>query len=227
MKDLINSVRSINTHQPGFDLKKTVEELRDEWRKIGQVPIKQKRYFEKDFNYKISQLFKQRRPRIQTNASPQELQRNLEKKRELLSRAIELEKSDSFLELQDIQKEWQQVGLIPKEDYKELTEEFKTTCEKALEKRFLEQYAQNKDQSYENKNNREKTRFKISLLKELLKRDEKDLHSFTENMEKFNRGQKFDKIMNNKLLNQKRKVNVKRQLLSELKNALDDIQIQK
>ena len=79
-----------------------------------------------------------------------------------------------------------------------LTEEFKTLCEKAFEKRFLEQLAQNKDDSFQTKNNREKTRFKIILLKDLLKRDEKDLQSFLSNMDKFNRAQKFDKIMNNK-----------------------------
>ena len=227
MKSLIDQVRRINTHEPGFNLKRTVEDLRDQWRKVGQVPMRDKRYLEKDFNYKISQLFKQRRPRIQATASPQELRENLEKKKSLLERAIQLEKDDQFHELQEVQKSWQQIGLIPKEDYKELTEKFKTVCEKALEKRFLEQYAQNKDQSYETKNNREKTRFKIILLKELLKRDEKDLHSFSENMDKFSRGQKFDKIMNNKLLNQKRKVYVKKQLLNELKNSLNDIQIQK
>lgn len=227
MQDLIARVRKINIREPSFDLRDEVDKLRSEWAAIGQVPMRDKKYLEKDFNHKISQLFKDRGPSRATTATPQELQRNLILKKELIEKAIVLEKNDSFLELQSLQEEWQKIGLIPKEDYKELTEQFKTLCEKAFEKRFLEQLAQNKDDSYNEKNNREKTRFKIILLKDLLKRDENDLQSFLNNMDKFNRDQKFDKVMNNKLLNQKRKVTVKRQLLNELKNSLNEIPIRR
>ncbi len=227
MQDLISRVRKINVREPGFNLREEVQKLRNEWSEIGQVPMRDKKYLEKDFNYKITQLFKDRGNPRPSTATPDEQQRNLNRKKELIQKAIELEKNDAFLELQSLQEEWQKIGLIPKEDYKELTEQFKTLCERAFEKRFLEQLAQNKDESYSGKNNREKTRFKIILLKDLLKRDENDLQSFLSNMDKFNRDQKFDKVMNNKLLNQKRKVTVKRQLLNELKNSLNDIPIQR
>ncbi len=226
MQDLIGRVRKINVREPGFNLRDKVDKLRKEWAGIGQVPIRDKKYLEKDFNYKISQLFKDKGPSRTTATTPEELQRNLSLKKELIEKAVELEKNDSFLELQSLQEEWQKIGLIPKEDYKGLTGQFKTLCDRAFEKRFLEQLAQNKDDSYNGKNNREKTRFKIILLKDLLKRDENDLQSFLNNMDKFNRDQKFDKVMSNKLLNQKRKVTVKRQLLNELKNSLNDIPIQ-
>lgn len=227
MQDLIGRARRLNPQQPGSNLKDEVEILRKEWSAIGQVPIRDKKYLEKDFNYKISNLFKNRGGARPMTVKPEELQQNLQRKKELILKGVELEKSDSFLELQALQEEWQKIGLIPKEEYKELTEQFKTLCEKAFEKRFLEQLAQNKDDSYKSKNNREKTRFKIILLKDLLKRDEHDLQAFMSNMDQFNRDQKFDKVMNNKLLNQKRKVTVKRQLLNDLKNSLNDISIQR
>jgi len=226
-RSLIDSARRINPNDPGTNLKVEVEKLRDEWRAVGWIPSRDKKFLEKDFNYKISNLFKQRSRPPYEPVSEEELNKNLIAKQALLERAIELEKSDSFLELQQVQEEWQRIGLIPKESYKELTESFKTLCEKALEKRFLEQLAENKDSAYTSKNNREKTRFKISLLKDLLRRDEKDLQSFLNNMDKFNTGQKFDKVMSNKLLNQKRKVAVKRLLLHELKASLDEVHIQR
>ncbi|MEQ9423481.1 MAG: DUF349 domain-containing protein [Cyclobacteriaceae bacterium] len=222
MKQALRNPKA-NHRQLAWDFKK-------QWRDVGHVPRMKKSDLDREFNWKLKDLQRQRPNLTPANVSPEELAVNLAKKKDILEKVRLLEHDETeeaFHKLQSLQENWQGVGLIPKEHYKELTEEFKTLIEKALEKRFLEQLAQNKDEAYSTKNNREKTRFKIIILKDLLKRDEKDLQSFMNNMERFNRGQKFDKVMNNKLLNQKRKVVVKRQLLSELKNSLNEVTIQK
>ena len=230
MKGLIDRVHKINTEDPEINWKTEVYNLKKEWYAIGLVPKRDKLLLEKDFNRKISQLFRNRNLQSrEVQSSPEDLEKNLIKKQEILRQALAKEHEETeaaFQQLQQLQQEWQRIGLIPQLNYKELTEQFKTLCEKALEKRSLEQLAKNKDEHYAAKNNREKTRYQIVLLKDLLKRDEKDLQSFINNMDKFNGDQNFNKIMNNKLVNQRRKVLVKHQILNELKNSLNHIIIQ-
>ncbi|MDA0194376.1 MAG: DUF349 domain-containing protein [Bacteroidetes bacterium] len=231
MRSLIDRAKKINPDDPQLNLKEEARQLKKEWFAIGLVPQRDKLFLEKDFNRKISQLSRNRnsQPR-DPQTSSEDLEKNLIKKQELLRQALAIgndETEGAFQQLKQLQLEWQQIGLIPQLHYKELTEQFKTICEKASEKRSLEQLAQNKDEHYAEKNNREKTRYRIVLLKDLLKRDEKDLQAFANNMDKFNRDQNFNKIMSNKLVDQKRKILVKRQILVELKNSLNDIIIQK
>jgi hypothetical protein len=64
----------------------------------------------------------------------------------------------------------------------------------------------------------------MKLIRDLLVRDEQDLQTYQENLDRLNATkQAFDKMLHNKYLNQKRKVIVKRQLLQELKVSLDQI----
>ena len=86
MRNLIYRVRKINSQDPGFNLKEEVEKLRKEWTAIGLVPFRDKKYLEKDFNYKISQLFKNRGHIRSSQASPEELEQHLALKKELVSK---------------------------------------------------------------------------------------------------------------------------------------------
>lgn len=162
-----------------------------------------------------------------TFPSPEELESNLKKKEALIEQAEALadvgtiESVDSLKRLQQI---WKGIGMVPKEKAKDVTEHFLILCDRAQERIFLENLAGNKDPDYTKKNNREKTRFKMKLLRDLLVRDEHDLQMYQENLDRLNATkQAFDKMLHNKFLNQKRKVIVKRQLLQELKVSLDQI----
>ncbi len=159
--------------------------------------------------------------------SPEELQINLTKKVALIEEAetlADVGTRESVEELRRLQQIWKGIGMVPKERAKEVTEHFLILCDRAQERIFLENLAGNKDPEYTKKNNREKTRFKMKLLRDLLVRDEQDLQTFQENLDRLNATkQAFDKMLHNKYLNQKRKVIVKRQLLQELKVSLDQI----
>ncbi|MEQ8811796.1 MAG: DUF349 domain-containing protein [Imperialibacter sp.] len=159
--------------------------------------------------------------------SPEELESNLVRKVALIQEAetlADLGTRESVDELRKLQQIWKGIGMVPKERAKEVTEHFLILCDRGQERIFLENLAANKDPEYTKKNNREKTRFKMKLIRDLLVRDEQDLQTYQENLDRLNATkQAFDKMLHNKYLNQKRKVIVKRQLLQELKVSLDQI----
>lgn len=159
--------------------------------------------------------------------SPEELEQNLKKKEKLIDAAeklADLGTQESLDALRRLQFEWKGIGMVPKERAKDVTEHFLILCDRAQERLYLENVAANKDPEYTRKNNREKTRFKMKLLRDLLVRDEQDLQSYQESLDRAQATkQPFDKMLHNKYLNQKRKVIVKRQLLQELKVSLDQI----
>lgn len=159
--------------------------------------------------------------------SPEELEQNLKRKEKLIDEAEKLADvgtQESLDALRKLQFEWKGIGMVPKERAKDVTEHFLILCDRAQERLFLDNIASNKDPEYLRKNNREKTRFKMKLLRDLLVRDEQDLQTYQENLDKLQASrQPFDKMLHNKYLNQKRKVIVKRQLLQELKVSLDQI----
>ncbi len=159
--------------------------------------------------------------------SPEELEINLRKKERLIDEAEKLADvgtKESLDALRKLQFEWKGIGMVPKEKAKDVTEHFLILCDRAQERLFLENIASNKDPEYFRKNNREKTRFKMKLLRDLLVKDEQDLQHYQEDLDRLQANkQAFDKMLHNKYLNQKRKVIVKRQLLQELKVSLDQI----
>lgn len=159
--------------------------------------------------------------------TPEELESNLKRKVALIEQAekfADVGTRDSVEQLRRLQMEWKGIGMVPKERAKEVTEHFLILCDRAQERVFLESMAANKDLDYLKKNNREKTRFKMKLLRDLLVKDEQDLQMLQENLDKLvATKQAFDKMLHNKYLNQKRKVIVKRQILQELKVSLDQI----
>ena len=62
-------------------------------------------------------------------------------------------------------------------------------------------------------------KLRIKLLYDLLNRDVNELKTFELNVEKFNTAKGLDSLLDQKLEQQKRKVEIKRELLKQLKSA--------
>jgi HKD family nuclease len=65
----------------------------------------------------------------------------------------------------------------------------------------------------------ERDKLRIKLLYDLLNRDVNELKTFELNVEKFNTAKGLDSLLDQKLEQQKRKVEIKRELLKQLKSA--------
>lgn len=113
------------------DITKQVLALQEEWRTIGFAPQKQNTaIFERfrtacnDFFNRKSEYYKQIR---------EALDANLEKKKALLERALALKDSTEWTktaqELTQIQKQWKEIGAVPKKYSEEIWHQFTEACD--------------------------------------------------------------------------------------------------
>ena len=223
-KDLINEIKALGKEDDLWVAEKKSKQLQAKWRSLGNVPSFQYTPLVRQFKRDLSNFQKLVMAFKKAARDSQDPAENLIRKLALLDEAkkIEFESSkEAVRRSKDLMEDWKMIGRLPKEHAKEVTERFMVICDKVQERRFLENLAMGTDEDYDSKNTREQISIKMRLMRDLLVRDEKELRSFYDNLEKMNpqRGQ-FNKVIANKLVNQKRKVIVKKEILRELKVQL-------
>ncbi|MEM8965146.1 MAG: DUF349 domain-containing protein [Bacteroidota bacterium] len=163
----------------------------------------------------------------QNYVSPEEA---MTRKKELISKAEDLigkDQVNTMEEVKQLRLAWKQSGRISREKAIELTEKFNYTCEKALETNFLERLVTNRDPDFSHLNVAEQLQQKISLLNNLIARDDEELiRSKAENQHLLNSRDtrnfsEDDRRAAGRLRSQIRKLQVKKELLEELQNSLD------
>ena len=88
-----------------------------------------------------------------------------------------------------------------------------------FEKSFLNRLSLSKYPDFEQKENKEQNQIQISILKDLMSRDQKELETIQENSDKFrSSGEDFEILLQKKISSYKRKMEVKNYLLKELLN---------
>lgn len=202
-----------------------VRKFQERWKEVGKIPAVKFKELSADFSRKLKYKSAPKRTDQRTPASPDQLNKNYEEKKRLLEQlnAIDIEKEpDSINKVRALKESWKKIGMVPKELYRPQQEEFNMTADLLTEKYFLEKMAASKDPSYAQKNSREKLRIKMRLLKDLLVRDEKELQAFFDNMGHVNTRQgAVNKMLDQKLAQQKHKVQVKKALIRAFKQTLD------
>lgn len=107
-----------------------VEALREQFFQAGKVPQKHNEETWASFKNAVRR-FNRTKNAFYKNLK-KEQQVNLEKKRELLARALELKDSEDWdmatPEMKRIQKEWKQTGHVPRKYSDKIWKEFKTAC---------------------------------------------------------------------------------------------------
>nr|WKN36421.1 DUF349 domain-containing protein [Tunicatimonas sp. TK19036] len=159
--------------------------------------------------------------------SPEE---SMTRKKDLIAKAQALignQNVNTMEEVRQLRDGWKQSGRISRERSIELTETFNHACEKALETSFLERLVTSRNPEFEDKNIVEQIQLKISLLSNLISRDEEELERTKVDNERLgsSSGGRYssdeDRKAAGRLRSQIRKVRVKKELLTELQNALD------
>lgn len=195
------------------------KQLVEEWKGLGK--IKPEKHSE--FWGKLQVLFKKsgamaRKSQQNKKASAEE---NEKLKRQMLDKLKTLgEQLAPEVNLNQVRKEWKSIGFTPKEVNNELNESFMHLTGIISDKIFLNQLLEKKARKGMSDVDRDKLR--IKLLYDLLNRDISELQTFELNVEKFNTAKGLDQLLDQKLEQQKRKVEIKRELLKQLKSAQNE-----
>ncbi|MEQ9438557.1 MAG: DUF349 domain-containing protein [Cyclobacteriaceae bacterium] len=160
--------------------------------------------------------------------SPEE---SMAKKKGLIAKAQALlgnQEVNTMEEVRQLRDAWKQSGRISRERSIELTDIFNHACDKAMETSFLQRLVLSRNPDFESKNIAEQIQLKISLLSNLIIRDEEELDRSKANNEQSadpsarpRYSSDEDRKAAGRLRSQIRKVRVKKEILQELQNELD------
>lgn len=188
-------------------------DLMTEWKELGKIRHEKHATFWEEFQRLLKSAMKPSRGMGQGKASVEE---NIKRRQEILDKLSVLSESlEPKINLNQVRKEWKMAGFVPKQKNYEMNETFHRLTSLISEKIFLGQLLQKKARKDMSEQDLEKLR--IRLLYDLLNRDVAELKTFEENVEKFNTAKGLDHLLDQKLFQQKRKVEVKKEILDQLK----------
>jgi hypothetical protein len=166
---------------------------------------------------------KRRFPQREPQRAQDDFEGNARKMEQLIHLVEQLQgrKDDQAVsEVKNLQKFWTEVGKVTPEKFKELSGKFFSICDEILETAFLEKLAL-AGAEYEKKTEYEKIRYKISLLYDSINRDEKELDLLLGRMARSSPDQKPDRSLGMDISIKKRKIRIKKKMLSDLKRSLE------
>ncbi|NJO88550.1 MAG: DUF349 domain-containing protein [Chloroflexia bacterium] len=171
------------------DWKKTTDfyiELQKKWKTVGPVPRKHKDEIWQRFRKACNTFFDKKSEHFSTKDEEQD--QNLELKKALIEKVKNFEMVEdnqaNFKTLNQIQKEWTEIGHVPLKDKDEVTKEFRSLVNEIYEKLDL--------------NEGEKTKLQFRTKIEALKNSPKSFNRLRNERDKIIT--KMDKIRNNIVL---------------------------
>lgn len=169
IKQLINSEESINQTFDDF------RALQKEWDEIGAVPPKEEKHIWNDYHTIVTKFYDY--IKINKELRDLDLQKNLEAKNDLISKAEALLSEPSvvkaYKKLQDLHAKWKEIGPVPKKDRESIWEKF-SEISRQINKKHQEYFIQLRE---EQKQNLEQ---KQALLEEANQINEKNLTTLQE-----------------------------------------------
>jgi hypothetical protein len=202
-----------------FEISKKIQR---QWKESGRVPAEKRQPLWDEFsklNNRIFSKFKKAAQKIPT-ISPGNLIRKLQKmSAEMKALADSPYSPENLAAAKRLQEEWKK---FPKRKPREAQKSaglFVFSMDVVFEKSFLNRLALSKYQDFGQKDTREQNQIKISILRDLISRDQRELETIKENSEKFRtHGDDFETVLLRKISAYKRKVEVKNHILTELLN---------
>lgn len=228
-KQIIAEVKTIASELSVEQAAEKVKALQEKWKTIGFVPAKIREELYQELKAVTDPLFDEYKK--QRKAGKQKKSFNLEdnfiKKQALLEQAemhATTKGAEAYEEIKDLQQQWKACGKVSKDKAGSLNEAFFYVCDLVHEQYFLNKLASAKNKQFFKKDQKDQSRLKLNLLRDLLSRDERELDVFQENLGKLNVGSvAMDKMVQGKLKAQERKIAVKKALFKQMKQELVEL----
>ncbi|SDK60487.1 protein of unknown function [Catalinimonas alkaloidigena] len=226
-EELIQKAEALrNNGAPTSQLQNSLRALHDEWKSVGGIPKAKSAELWSSFKKISDDIFRKTKRDKGGNkrmARDKFLQTNLDIKRQLCKEATELsalELPQAIERAKTLQAHWKNTGPIPAEYRQELNETFATACDRVFEESYLLRVTQARNPNFRAKSATEQVSLKISVLYDLIRKDESELLTFEENFQNINvtdQSQPMNKLLQAKLRSNQRKLRIKQTLLQELK----------
>ncbi|MFW5978931.1 MAG: DUF349 domain-containing protein, partial [Bacteroidia bacterium] len=168
----------IDTHKDWNYYTKQILNLQKEWRTIGFAPKKHNNKIYRRFRKACDRFFAKKRVFYSQHKEWQE--NNLKKKEEFVKRAEELKDSTDWdnatKELIELQKEWKEIGPVPKRYSEDVWKRFRNACDQFFQRKKNTETTKDKDFD-------KNLKLKQDLIEEIKNYNPKE-HSSEENLNK-------------------------------------------
>lgn len=216
-EDFLKKAEGLKAIEDFNELRKSISTHKEEWQSLGKIKPAKHNEFWLQFQTIIKDAVNKSKKveKEKSKVSPKENQKRKETIIAELAKA-----NDAILpkiDLNAINRKWKSIGPVVKEFSDELSEKYLRLTGTISEKKFLNTLVEKK--SKKGTSDADLNKLRIRLMRGLLDRDNSELKTFEENMGKFNMASGLDKLLDRKLAQQKLKVEIKKDILSELKKA--------
>jgi hypothetical protein len=199
--------------------------LQLEWKNLGRIPpepyIQLREKFQK-INDEIFSRFRERKQQ-QTQYREKNVQYIINQKSRMLNEIwekIENNPVDLYNVKRDYLDRWKKLGNLFSREIQVLNDRFFSRILYINEVLFVEKLARDKHANFDHLNPESKKKIQISVLSELIERDEKELRRYDQNMDTFNfRRGEDNKVFRNKRTDKQKALAVKRELMSSFKKG--------
>ncbi|MFY0593792.1 DUF349 domain-containing protein [Roseivirga sp.] len=199
------------------ELKTAIHTYTEEWKSLPKIKPTQHNLFWQAFQTTIKAALNNAR-KLDKTKKKASTKDNLRAKEALIEKLVEANRTVvPSIQLHQIQKAWKGIGPVDKKVSDAIFEQYLFLSDSISEKQFLNSLVLKKSKKDSSEDELKKLR--IRLLRGLMERDINELHTFEENLGKFSMAKGLDGLLEKKLNQQKRKVEVKKGILQELKNS--------
>lgn len=204
-----------------------VKELQVAWKEKGRIPEADFKTLNEQYWAICNEFYdglKSQRKADKANQS-KNAEDSLSERNRILAAMEELAAKvaeDTRQPLSALKKSWKVAGSLPKSKFGPLQDRFNQLSDELREQSFLRELTSKRNKGFEKLSPDEQIKLLIKSLRNLLRRDEDELSSFSENLGNMhiNKGS-FVTMLESKLDAQKEKVALKRKMLKSLKEQLD------
>ncbi len=196
-------------------LRKAISVAKEEWHALGKIKPSRHNEFWQQFQSIIKAALAEAKKvdKAKAKISPKD---NQKAKQAIISELEEANESIlPTIDLKAVNKRWKSVGAVDKKNAQGLTTQYLRLTGMVSEKKFLNTLVEKK--AKKGASEAELNKLRNRLMRGLLDRDYNELKTFEENLGKFNMASGLDNLLDRKLAQQKLKVEIKKDILTELK----------
>ncbi|MCH7413702.1 DUF349 domain-containing protein [Belliella sp. R4-6] len=202
-----------------FEISKRIQK---EWKASGKVPAEKRQPLWDEFSKLNNRIFSRFKREMQSGPrlSPREVLSKMEALAEEMKRLAYLETSPMTVSQgRKLQNEWKPLSQTRPRDANLISRNFIFYSEIVFEKSFLNKLALSKYSDFRDKSQEEQNKIKISIIRDLISRDESELKTVKENSANFKSTEPdFEIMLRRKISAFRRKIDVKNFILKELSN---------
>ncbi|WP_128545398.1 DUF349 domain-containing protein [Larkinella soli] len=200
-----------------------IRNLNNEWKEVGEVPIKKSGKILKRFRRSTKTVFD--KYNLARGIQPKvRIDPRVEQQMKMADEAERLAKQSNITAAADRAKEllnqWKEIKIPFKLVDKQVSDRFRAACDKIFELNYLERVITRKYPAFELKSRSEQLRTKIREMEYLIRREKSDLALAMSNVDSMGRNEEMDKMIMGKINTQKRKIAMKEVILTEFNKEL-------